>query len=200
MEENANTPVPREEQGKDTAEMPRKTYSKQQNMLYTVISVGLFIIIYFGGGKVLELVNRPYRIYCYPETVSEESLPELYGICGISRTGELAFEGARLRKEGGFEVTALFSGVEDEEIFAENYINFEYGDLLEDIRTEFYPYPENPSAAEYAYAVRYVDINDPNRYVSVFEYGGGVYAQYTQLGNSLASDVKSFFADGEKVY
>lgn len=200
MEENINTPVPQEEHGGDTAEISRKSYNKQQNMLYTIISIGLFIVIYFGGSKALELVNRPYRIYRYPETVSEESLAELYDICGISAIQGIEFEGARLRKEGGFEVTALFSKIEDEEMFAEKYINFEYGDLLEDIRTEFYPYPENPSAAEYAYAVRYVDINDPNRYISVFEYDDTIYAQYTQMGNSLPPNVKAFFADGEKVY
>lgn len=197
MEENANIPAENE---RDTEKMPRQYYSKQQNALYTALSVGLFMILYFGGGKLLELVNRPYRIYCYPETVSEESLTSLYDICGISSDSGIEFEGARLRKEGGFETLILFSGIEDEDYFAENYINFEYGDVAEDIRTEFYPYRENPSLAEYAYADRYVDIDDPNRYISVFEYDGEICAEYTYIGKSLPSDVRTFFADGEKVY
>ena len=197
MDENTNKP---EEQKQDTEEMTRKQYTKQQNILYTVISIGLFLIIYFGGGKVLELANRPYRIYCYPETVSDERMTNLYDICGISFGGGIEFETARLRKEGGFEILVLFSGIEDEDYFAENCINFEYGDLMEDVRTEFYPYRENPSLAEYAYATRYVDINDPNRYISVFDYNGTLYAEYSQLGSNIASDVKAFFADGEKVY
>ncbi|MDE7280082.1 MAG: hypothetical protein K2N26_10215, partial [Oscillospiraceae bacterium] len=142
----------------------------------------------------------PYRIYCYPETVLEEDMIDLYDICGITNAKGISFEAARLRKEGGFETLVLFSGIADEEYFAENCINFEYGDIVEDIRTEFYPYRENPSAAEYAYATRYVDINDPNRYISVFDYNGVIYAEYTCLGNSLSPDVKAFFADGEKVY
>ena len=197
MEENTNIP---EEQEQDTEKMTGKHYSKQQNALYTVLSVGLFLILYFGGGKLLELVNRPYRIYCYPETVSEESLTNLYDICGIASDSGIEFEGARLRKEGGFEVMVLFSGIEDEDYFAENCINFEYGDVTEDIRTEFYPYRENPSLAEYAYAYRYVDIDDPNRYISVFVYSGEVCAEYTYIGRSLPSEVRTFFADGEKVY
>lgn len=196
MEENTNIS---EKQGQDGAEMPKKHYTKQQNMLYTVISIGLFIVIYFGGGKMLELINRPYRIYFYPGAVSEEKLNGLYDICGISDTQDMEFEGARLRKEGGYETTVLFSGIDSEENFA-NGIAFEYGDLAEDIRTEFYPYPENPALAEYAYATRYVDINDPNRYISVFEYGGELYAEYTHIGKSLPSDVRAFFTDGEKVY
>ena len=197
MEENTNKPA---EQEQDTEKMTRKQYTKQQNILYTVISVGLFLIIYFGGGKALELVNRPYRIYCYPETISEEKLTSLYDICGITNVQGISFETARLRKEGGFETLVLFSGIDNEEYFAENCINFEYGDLMEDIRTEFYPYRENPSLAEYAYATRYVDINDPNRYISVFDYNGTLYAEYSQLGNNITSDIKAFFSDGEKVY
>lgn len=197
MEENANIPAEEKQGG---AEMPKRHYTKQQNMIYTVISIGLFIVIYFGGGKIFELINRPYRIYCYPETVSEEKLTELYEICGISGAWDIEFEGARLRKEGGYETTVLFSGIVDKERFAENGIVFEYVDLAEDIRTEFYPYPENPSLAEYAYAARYVDINDPNRYISVFEYDGELYAEYTHIGKNLPSDVRAFFADGEKVY
>lgn len=197
MEENTNIPA---EEKQDGAEMPKRHYTKQQNMIYTVISIGLFIVIYFGGGKIFELINRPYRIYCYSETVSEEKLTELYEICGISGAWDIEFEGARLRKEGGYETTVLFSGIVDKERFAENGIVFEYGDIAEDIRTEFYPYPENPSLAEYAYAARYVDINDPNRYISIFEYDGELYAEYTHIGKNLPSDVRAFFADGEKVY
>lgn len=197
MEENTNIPAEKEQ---NAEKMTRKHYTKQQNLMYTVISVILFLIIYFGGGKALELINRPYRIYCYPETVSEEDMTDLYDICGITNAQGISFESARLRKEVGFETLVLFSGIDDEEYFAENCINFEYGDIVEDIRTEFYPYRENPSAAEYAYASRYVDINDPNRYISVFVYNGTVYAEYSQLGNNITPDVKAFFADGEKVY
>ncbi|MBD5145802.1 MAG: hypothetical protein HDT21_07865 [Ruminococcus sp.] len=197
MEENTNIPADKDQ---DTEKMTGKHYTKQQNALYTVLSVGLFLILYFGGGKLLKLVNRSYRIYCYPEAVSEESLTNLYDICGISSGSGIEFEGARLRKDGGFEMMALFSGIEDEDYFAENCIDFEYGDVAEDIRTEFYPYRENPSLAEYAYADRYVDIDDPNRYISVFVYNGEVCAEYTYIGKSLPPEVKAFFADGEKVY
>ena len=197
MEEKANFSA-EEEQG--SAGTPQKRYTKQQNMLYTVISIVLFIVIYFGGGKVLERINRTYMIYCYPGTVSEEKLIKLYDICGISEACDIEFEGARLRKDGGYETAVLFSGIGGKESFAENVIDFEYGDLVEDIRTEFYPYPENPTLAEYAYAARYVDINDPNRYISVFEYNGELYAEYTYIGKILPSDIKAFFADGEKVY
>ena len=81
MEEKANFSA-EEEQG--SAGTPQKRYTKQQNMLYTVISIVLFIVIYFGGGKVLERINRPYMIYCYPGTVSEEKLIKQYDICGIT--------------------------------------------------------------------------------------------------------------------
>lgn len=48
MEENTNIPAEKEQ---NAEKMTRKHYTKQQNLMYTVISVILFLIIYFGGEK-----------------------------------------------------------------------------------------------------------------------------------------------------
>ncbi len=195
MEDNANninenTPA---EEG-----MKRRHYTKQQNALYTVISIALFFALYFGGGQIFKLVNRPYNIYLTPEAVNPEVLSKMYEISGLEEG--LSMETARLSKGDGITVTMLFSGLDGGEELAEACIKFEYGNPIEDVRIEFYPYADSPAAPEYAFGTQYVDIDDPGRSVSVFEFEDRYYAMYTGYGNAFDPELKAVFKDGEKVY
>lgn len=189
---NINESVPAEEG------MERRHYTKQQNALYTVISIALFFALYFGGGQILKLVNRPYNIYLTPETVSTEAVSKMYEISGLK--DGLSVETARLSKGDGMMAVILFSGLAGDEEFAEACIEFEYGDPVEDVRIEFYPYADSPAVPEYAFGTQYVDIEHPNRSVSVFEFEDRYYAMYTEYGNALDTELKAVFKDGEKVY
>lgn len=197
MDENTNSineDVPAEER------MERRRYTKQQNALYTVISIALFFALYFGGGQVLKLINRPYDIYLASENAGSETLSQMYEISGLSAERGLTFETARLTKGDGMMAVILFSGLESDEEPVESFIGFEYGDPIEDVRIEFFPYADTPAVPEYAFGTQYVDIDDPNRSVSVFEFEDRYYAMYTEYGNALDPELKAVFKDGEKVY
>lgn len=194
MEENTN------EIKNEQAEklMERRHYTKQQNALYTIISIALFFLLYFGGGQVIKLINRPY--YTILTDISAESSARMFEYAGVDGQG-LTIENARLDKaQDGYSVLILFSGLDSEEKFAENGITFEYGDLVEDVRIEFLPYEDNPGHAEYAFGNQYVDIDNPGRLISVFKFDGRYYAQYAEYGSTVTSEIKSIFAGGEKVY
>ncbi|MBP1561578.1 MAG: hypothetical protein J6C96_10135 [Oscillospiraceae bacterium] len=199
MEENEKMTADTAENAQE-APMSRRTYTKQQNMMYTVISVALFFLIYFGGKGIISLVNRPYYVDIYSDTASAEFVSCAFETSGISEeSGAVFMQGKMSKGESGMTASLLFSGVPDEESFAESGIVFEYGDIVEDIRTEIYPYRENPAFAEYVYADRYVDIDNPNRFISVFEFNGSLYAEYKEIGE-ISEETKMLFSSGEKVY
>ncbi len=195
MEDNVNSA---NDAAAEEKPMERKHYTKQQNIMYTVISVILFFVLYFGGAGIIAAFNRPYNIYLTAEAVRPETLPQLYEISGLSAERGLTFETARLAKGDGIATVMLFSGLDSDEEPPESFIGFEYGDPIEDVRIEFYPYSDSPAVPEYAFGTQYVDIDHPERTVSVFEFEGGCYAMYSEYGNVLSSELKSAFKDGEK--
>lgn len=176
-------------------------YTRQQNMLYTMISIVLFCLVYFGEKGVIGIINRPYYMVQNSEAVSEENLSLYFEESQISEDFGLIFENARLTKnESGYILSILFSGAVDTEDFAENGILFNYGDPIEDISTEIYPYIENPTLAEYENAIKYVNIDDPNNEILIFEHEDITYVKYQAYGNIVPADVKILFRDCEKVY
>ncbi|MCM1329503.1 MAG: hypothetical protein NC253_08705 [Ruminococcus sp.] len=203
MEDNNKNTEITEEVPEESTEKPmtRTVYTKQQTALYTVISIALFCLVYFGGKGVMGMVNRPYSILAYSENVGAERIAETFEIGGISPGQSCTFESARLNKhENGYEFTMIFSGTGDLENFAEEGIAFEYGDIEEEVRTEIYPYRENPDLAEYVYAEKFVDMDSPNREIYLFEFEGETYAKYVQYGGIVPAEVTGLFYGQEKVY
>lgn len=183
------------------APMTRRQYTKQQNMLYTIISIGLFFLLYFAVKGVMGAVNRPYHILAWADSTTEISANRAFEISSISTDQGYVFESARLDKDvSGYTLKIFFSGIEDEEIFSESGMNFEYGDVEEDIRIEFYPYKENPDYAEYVYADKYVNIDDPSGAVYLFEWEGKLYAGYSEYSTSMSDQVSDLFAGQERIY
>ncbi|MCH5348974.1 MAG: hypothetical protein J1E40_06600 [Oscillospiraceae bacterium] len=201
MEENSINEEIIEEEEQTEAPMTRKHYTKQQNILYTILSIGLFFILYFAVRGVMGAVNRPYYLLAYADTVSENAVGNAFEISGISKDQGYEFESARLDKDSrGYALKILFSGAEDEEIFSESGMTFEYGNVEEDIRTEFYPYEENPDYAEYVYADKYVNIDDPSGAVYLFNWEGELYIQYIEYSSSVSVQVSELFAGQERIY
>lgn len=181
--------------------MTRRTYTKQQNALYTIISIALFFALYFGVKGVIGTVNRPYNIYAYPDTVSEERIAAAFELSGISADRGYAFENARLAKEeNGYEFRALFSGIPDMESFSENNPKLDYSDSDEEVRIEFYPYRENPDSKEFIYADVFWNTDSDKGTIYLFEWQGDVYAEYLESGVSVSTEVSSIMAGQERVY
>ena len=189
------------EEESQEAPMTRRQYTKQQNVLYTIISIGLFFLLYFAVRGVMSAVNRPYYILAWADSTSDISVRRAFEVSGISEDRGYAFESARLDKDvSGYVLRIVFSGIEDEDGFSESGMNFEYGDVDEDIRREFYPYEDNPDYAEYVYADKYVNIDDPSGAVYLFEWEGKLYAEYSEYSTSMSDQVTDLFAGQERIY
>lgn len=188
----------------DTAEeqpMTRRVYTKQQNALYTIISIALFFVLYFGVKGVMGAVNRPYIMYAYPDMVSEERTASIFELSGISSDLGYVFENARLVKnENGYEFMAVFSGIANRESFTESNTQLVNSDSDEEIRIEFYPYRENPDVKEFVYAEAFVGADGEEGTVYLFEWQGRLYAEYFDRGNVLPSEISSIMAGQEKIY
>lgn len=204
-ENNKNTEISEEitENTEDAEEQPmaRRVYTKQQNAMYTIISIALFFALYFGVKGVMGAVNRPYIMYAYPDTVSEERVAAVFELSGISSDLGYGFESARLVKTAdGYEFTAVFGGISDRESFAENNPQLGHSDSEEEVRIEFYPYKENPDAKEFVYADVFWNADSDNGTIYLFEWQGKLYAEYFERGNVLPSEVSSIMAGQEKIY
>lgn len=181
--------------------MTRRVYTKQQNAMYTIISIILFFVLYFGVKGVMGVVNRPYNVYASPDTVSEERVAAAFELCGISADEGYSFENARLVKaENGYEFTVLFGDITDRESFSENNPQLGYSDSEEEVRIEFYPYRENPDGKEFVYAEIFRNADSDNGTIYLFEWQGEFYAEYFESGSVLPSEVSSIMAGQEKIY
>lgn len=206
MEENNKNTEIIEEIAEDTdtaSELPmtRKVYTKQQNVLYTIISIALFFALYFGVKGVMGAVNRPYNIYAYHDTVSEEQTAAAIELSGVSADLGYSFESARLSKDkNSYEFTAVFSGIIDRESFIENNPNLGYSDSDEEVRIEFYPYRENYEHMEFVYADVFRNTDSDKGTVYLFEWQGELYAEYFENGIVLPAEISSIMAGQEKIY
>lgn len=203
MEENSKNTEITEENTETAKEQPmtRRVYTKQQNALYTIISIALFFALYFGVNGVMGAVNRPYIMYAYSDTILEERIAAAFELSGISADLGYGFENARLVKnENGYEFRVLFSGISDTESFAENNPQLDHSDSDEEVRIEFYPYRENPDLKEFVYADVFWNTDSDKGTVYLFEWQGNAYAEYFESGVSVSSEVSSIMAGQEKVY
>lgn len=181
--------------------MTRRVYTKQQNALYTIISIALFFALYFGVKGVMGVVDKQYSMYASPDTISEERIAAAFELSGISAGQGYVFENARLVKnENGYEFRALFSGIPDMESFAENNPKLDYSDSDEEVRIEFYPYKENPDRKEFIYADVFWNTDSDKGTIYLFEWQGDVYAEYLESGVSVSTEVSSIMAGQERVY
>lgn len=198
MEENVNINE-KQEQPDEAVHIPKNT--KQETVIYTIISIALFCVIYFGGKGLIDMINRPYYMMQYPDSVNSELLELQYDYARVSKEYGLDYMNSRVEyNEAGYKLSILFSGINDMEDFAESGILFDYGDAVENVENEFYPYGDNASNCEYVTAIKYVDNDNPNNEILIFEYDGEIYAEFQSYGAIIPTDVKILFDGCEKVY
>lgn len=198
MEDNLNL-TEKNEQQEELLHTPKNT--KQQTVIYTIISVALFCLIYFGGNSIIDVINRPYTMYRCVEDTEAEMVDLQYEYSHISQEYGAEYQYSLIEKnESGYKVSILFSGIKDADVFAESGIAFEYGDPIEGVENEFYPYYDISMGDEYVTAVKYVDNDDPNNEILIFEYNGEIYAEFQSYGAIIPTEVKILFDSCEKVY
>ncbi len=198
MEDNVNKTA-ENEQPVEAVHIPKNT--RQQTVVYTIISIALFCVIYFGGKGLIDMINRPYYMVQYPDNISDELIEMQYKYSSVAEDYGVEYLNSRVEyNKAGYKLSILFSGVDDMENFAENGILFDYGNAVEDVENEFYPYNDNPSDCEYVTAIKYVDNDNPNNEILIFEYDNEIYAEFQSYGALIPTDVKILFDGCKKVY
>lgn len=183
----------------DTIEMaeeepPYKKEPRQNYVIYTIISVILFFAIYFGVEFIKDRLNAEYYMIIDGNTLTEEQKGIISEYTSIDMTDITAVRLDRINRSS--TVTVYFENAGDIESFSEEKVLYEYGDVVEDLRIEIYPYGND--IPEYVYASSYVNIDDPNVYCHFYEYGGNTFAEYHSP--EMTSEISVLFMDSEKIY
>lgn len=187
-----------EEQSENAVYIPK--YTKQQSVIYTIISIALFCLIYFGGKGIISSINKPYTMFRCASDTSEELIMLQYDYAKISQEYDLEYKYSELEKnESTYKISILFTGFDDMDDFSENVILFEYGNAIENVENEFYA-TYSPFVQEHVTATKYVDNDNPNNEILIFEYDGDLYAEFQSYGTIIPTDIKILFDRCEKVY
>lgn len=201
MEENIKLNENNEQtegQSEETTHVPKHT--QQQSVLYTIISIALFCLIYFGGKGIISSINKPYTMFRSDSETSEDLVTLQYDYAYLSQEYGLEYIYSELEKnESAYKVSILFTGFDDIEDFSENAILFDYGNAIENVENEFYV-TYYPFVQEYVIGTKFVDNDNPNNEIIVFEYDGKFYAEFQSYGTLIPTDVKILFDGCEKVY
>jgi hypothetical protein len=167
---------------------------KQNYVIYTIISILLFCVLYFGWQFVSSKMFRDYTITVTGENFTAEQISIIGDFTSISCDN--ISQAVYTRTNGKASVVIYYEDIGDTTQFVDNCINYEYGDVEEDVQTAIYPYGN--SVPEYVYAEQYVDIDDPNRSTLVYDYNGSSYAEYHS--SDVNTEIRSLFNGGEKIY
>lgn len=167
---------------------------KSNYVIYTIISVAIFAILYIGGKY---LISNLFKDYYMIADRSELSAEELEAVKKYTKIDSDAFSKIRIDRINMQNcITVYYENTDSADKFADNCICYEYGNVVEDIRTEIYPYQN--TIPEYVFASSYVNIDDPNVYCLLYSYEDINYAEYHS--NVHSSEISAIFMDSEKVY
>lgn len=167
---------------------------KQNYVIYTIISILLFAALYSCWKFVVPKIFRDYTISVNGDNLTAEQLETVKKCTEIDC--ESISEAVFQRTKGNASFVIYYENIDSEEDFVDNCIKFEYGDPEEDVRSEIYPYGN--SVPEYVYGERYVNIGNPDVSCFVFEYNGGIYAEYRS--SDVNAEITSLFSGKEKIY
>ena len=168
------------------------------NKLYTVISLLIFAVIYFGGGYIKDNFTMTYAMYA--DSWSEGDKTILLREIGMDSLPEgVETEYARLHRLSGGDTLYIALSVSPElsesESFPDCIIPYEYGNVTYDER--FTVYPSADMTADYVYGDLYVCIDDPAVSCLIYDNGDGCTAVFTT--DDFDSKVKSTFGKGVKI-
>ena len=179
-------------------EPDRPRESSAKNFLYTVICILIYAVGYVGVKTFKFFYNSEY-MYMLHE-LDDTQLSIVSELAEVSLSEENIFCGGTMVYTRSSGLTKLVfelpSSDEDDAMrLTEEILNFEFGDISEEIRvsvTDFDSHREN-----YYYADIYTDIDNPDHYAAVFENDG----RYNILlvTNENISEFKAIFKNGEKI-
>lgn len=179
-------------------EPDRPRESPAKNFLYTVICILIYAVGYVSVKTFKFFYSSEYLYMLHELDNTQTSI--VSKLAEVSPTEDYRFCGGTMLYTKGEGMTKLvyeFTASDKDEAMetTESFLNFEFGDISEEIRvsvTDFDNYREN-----YFYADIYTDIDNPDHYAAVYENGG----KYNILlvTNENVSEFKEIFKNGEKI-
>ncbi len=168
------------------------------NKLYTVISLLIFAVVYFGGGYIKDNFTMTYAMYA--DSWSDADKTILLREIGMDKLPEgVEAEYARLHRLNGGDTLYIALSVSAElaesESFPDCIIPYEYGNVIYDER--FTVYPSADMTADYVYGDLYVCTDDPAESCLIYDNGDGCTAVFTT--DDFDGKVKSTFGKGVKI-
>lgn len=180
-------------------ERPFTNEDKKKNILYTLISAVIFFVLYFGFKGVSSYIAREYYITADLTSISDEQEININKYTQIASGENVDISGIIYENiKTGRTITILYSGLESEDAFTVNNINYEYGDIVTDLRIEAFTGNGYKYGKEYVYGNSYVNIENPNCYCVIYERNGQFFAEYHS--NVITSEIMAIINTGEKVY
>lgn len=187
MDENINVPQEKTDEG-------YKKEPKQNYVIYTLISIALFFVL-FGGYKFISgRLFRDYYMTAEASALSEEQLEIIRAYTNIDSNNIVGIIFESTDRHGSISIA--YEGIEEPEEFVEDCLLFEYGDPEQDIRTEVKLFDNE--IAGYAFADKYVNIDEPSSCCLIYEYEDKYYAEYHST--EITSQIYSIFRNSDKVY
>lgn len=156
------------------------------NKLYTVISLLIFAVLYFGWGYVKDNFTFRYSLFCDELTAESSAVITEEIFENSTPPEEITLKFARYNKNfdrdslyAAFELPESYfeDGTED---FAEKYLPFIAGDPEIDVRLTVFSRPDN--VPDYVYGDSYVSIDDPNQSCMIYEQDGSYMAVFRLSG------------------
>lgn len=198
MENNEEIIENIEEEAISENEPDRPRESPAKNFLYTVICILIYAVGYVGVKSFKFFYNSEYMYMLHKLDDSQTSI--VSKLAEVRPTENFRFNGGTMiytKGEGMTKLVFEMSAADKDEAMekAESFLNFEFGDISEEIRvsvTDFESHREN-----YFYADIFTDIDNPDHYAAVFENGD----KYNILlvTNENVSEFKAIFENGEKI-
>lgn len=187
MDENINNSQENFDEG--YVKEPKRNY-----IIYTLISIVLFFALFGGYKFISSRLSRNYYMTAEVSSLSEEQFEIIreYADIDYDEIIKITFESIDRHNS----ISIIYSGIEEPEDFIENCILFEYGDPEQDIRTEVKIIDNE--IVEYAFADKYVDIDEPSSCCLVYEFEGQYYAEYHS--SEIPPEIYSIFRNSDKVY
>lgn len=170
-----------------------------KNKLYTVISLLIFAVLYFGWGFIKDNLFVPYSLYddSFSESDTELIIREL-GIENLPRGVTLKY--ARLHKyhdqDAFYAAFSLPAELAEKEDFASLFIPYRYGDALTDERLTVYP--DSSDVPDFVYGDNYICIDDPSESCFIYRENEEYTAVFRISGYS--GSAKSAMNGCDKIY
>lgn len=162
-------------------------------VIYTVVSVLIFFALYFAWNGIKKLAVRDFTQKISFESITDAQRSNAEVFTEISLSPDFA---RLVRTDGSTEITVVYDNIGDPDGFIEESVGFALSDPENGVRTEIYP--DGGDVKEYAFADKYVNVENPSGTLYIYERDGVFCAEYRS--QKITEEAAALFSSAEKIY